>query len=79
MASVETATLSLRLFIFVSPFFKVHRSAPIATSAARALICDYKKHISIQKKSLARSTDFPNYIGEGYSIESILEAVLRFF
>jgi hypothetical protein len=27
MASVETATLSLRLFTFVSPFFEVHRSA----------------------------------------------------
>jgi hypothetical protein len=53
MASVETATLSLRLFTFVSPFFEVHRFAPI--------------------------TDFRNYIGEGDSIEAILEAVLRFF
>jgi hypothetical protein len=32
----------------------------------------------MQNKSMAHSTDFPNYIGEGYSIESILEAVLRF-
>jgi hypothetical protein len=34
MASVGTATLSLRLFTFVSPFFKVHRSAPFATRLA---------------------------------------------
>ena len=29
--------------------------------------------------SLTRLTDFLNYIGEAYSIESILEALLRFF
>src|SRR5580693_10067494 len=33
MASAATATASLGLFIFVSPFFKVHRSAPFATRA----------------------------------------------
>jgi len=30
------------------------------------------------KKSPARATDFSNYIGERYSIKTILEAVLRF-
>jgi len=35
-------------------------------------------HIHTQKKSPARAMDFPNYIGERYSIKTILEAVLRF-
>src|ERR1700731_4131861 len=34
VASVEPATLSLRVFTFVSPFFKVQRSAPFATRVA---------------------------------------------
>jgi hypothetical protein len=33
----------------------------------------------MQKKSLARSTNFCDDIGEGYSIERLLEAGLRFF
>jgi hypothetical protein len=33
----------------------------------------------MQKKSLARPTDFRDDIGEGYSIERLLEARLRFF
>jgi len=32
----------------------------------------------MQKNSPTRATDFPNYIGERYSIKTILEAVLRF-
>jgi hypothetical protein len=30
------------------------------------------------KKSAARSMDFPDYVGESYSIKTILEPVLRF-
>jgi hypothetical protein len=57
VTSVTTATLPLRLFIFVSPFLRY----------------------AVPTISLAGSTDFPNYIGEGYSTESILETVLRLF
>jgi hypothetical protein len=31
-----------------------------------------------KKTSPAGATDFPNYVGERYSIKTILEAVLRF-
>ena len=41
-------------------------------------ICDDNLHIYTQKKSPARATDFPNYIGERYSIKAILEAALCF-
>src|SRR5882762_4449643 len=38
------------------------------------IICTYTR----KKKSLARATEFPNYIGERYSSKTILEALLRF-
>jgi hypothetical protein len=41
-------------------------------------ICGDNLHIYAPKKSPARATDFPNYIGERYSSKTILEAVLRF-
>jgi hypothetical protein len=44
-ASVETATLSLRLFTLVSPFSKVHRLARFVTLLSVPLICDDKMHI----------------------------------
>ena len=72
IASFTTATSSLGPFIFVSPF----RRTPLQLRSLClyvAIICTYTR-----KKSPARATDFPNYIGEGYSIKTILEAVLRF-
>src|SRR6266550_2006476 len=61
-------------FIFVSP----SRRTPFATEVFLlyvTIICTN----ATQKKSLPRSTDFPNYIGKGDFIESILETILRSF
>src|SRR4029077_2681760 len=78
MVSVETAILSLRLLTFVSPFLKF--TDPLRLQGRRSplyvLISSTYKEL---KQLLARSTDFPNHVGEGYSIESNLEAVLCFF
>src|SRR5260370_8607527 len=73
MPSLTTATVSLGLFIFVSSF----RRARFAIQV-RVFICGDNLHIYTQKKSLARATDFPNYIGDRYSSKTILEALLRF-
>src|SRR5258708_34297782 len=72
MPSLTTATVSLGLFIFVSPF----RRARFAIQV-RVFICSDNLHIYTQKNSLAHATDFPNYIGERYSSKAILEALLR--
>jgi len=71
-ASFTAATLSSGLFIFISPF----RKTPLQPRS----LCLYVAKISTYsaKKSPARAPDFPNYIGEGYSIKTILKAVLRF-
>jgi len=58
MPSLTTATFSLELFMRGS-----------SLSAYVLLICTYK----CQKKSPARPANFPNYIGQRYSIKSILE------
>ena len=73
-ASFTTATLSLGLFIFISPLLRTLFAASVLS-----LIRVDNWHIYAQKNSLGRATDFSNYIGEGYSIKTILEAVLRFF
>jgi len=73
-ASFTTSTLSLGLFIFISPL----RRALFAASVFSFIRVD-NWHIYAQKIHWVARRISPNYIGEGYSIKTILEAVLRFF
>jgi hypothetical protein len=68
MFSSERGSLAARTPALIA----LHSGVRVST------ICDDNKHIWRYKNLLARTTDFPHYIGEGYSIETILEAVLRF-